>query len=121
MDLVDEQDVTLFELGEDRREITGALECWPRRDVQVHAHLDRNDAGHRCLAQPGWTCEQDVVGWLATLLGCLEHDRQVLFELALTDELRQPFRTKPDVVDVVGLVDRARVDGARIDGAWCIL
>ncbi len=44
VDLVDEQHVAVFELGEDRGEVAGAFECRTRRDVQVHSHLGGHDA-----------------------------------------------------------------------------
>ena len=90
VDLVDEQHVALAELGEDGRQVAGAFERRTRRDVHVHAHLDGNDAGQAGLAEAGWPGEQQVVGRLAAHLGRLEHDGQVLFQLALADELAQP-------------------------------
>ena len=89
MDLVDEQHVAVAELGEDGRQVAGAFERRARGDVHVHAHLDGDDAGQAGLAEAGRPGQQQVVGGLAAHLGCLEHDGEVLFQLALTDELAQ--------------------------------
>ena len=75
VDLVDEEDVALVELGEDRGEVAGALERRARRDVQAHAHLGGDDAGEGGLAQPGRAGEEQVVGGLAPPARRLEDDR----------------------------------------------
>ena len=87
MDLVDEQHVAFVELREDRSEVAGALECGTRRDVEVDAELVRHDSGHRRLAQAGRTRKEQVVRGLAPAAGGLEDDAEVVFQLALPDEL----------------------------------
>ena len=62
VDLVDEQHVAVVELGEDGRQVAGPLERRTGGDVQVHAHLDGDDAGQGGLAEPGRPGEQQVVG-----------------------------------------------------------
>ena len=74
VDLVDEQDVALLELGEDRGQVAGPLERRARRDVQRHAHLGGGDAGQRGLAEPGRAGEQQVVDGLAAPPGRLDDD-----------------------------------------------
>ena len=70
VDLVDEEDVAVVEVGEDRGEVAGPLE---RRAADVmckpDAHLGGDDAGERGLAQPGRAGEQQVVERLAALRG----------------------------------------------------
>ena len=61
--------------------------------MHVHTHLHGDDPGQAGLAEPGRACQQQVVGRLAAHLGGLEHDREVLFQLALADELAQPARS----------------------------
>ncbi len=113
MDLVDEQDVALVELGEDGRQVAGAFERRTGRDVQVHPHLGGDDAGERGLAEPGRPGEQQVVDRLATVAGGLEHDREVLLELALADELGEGTRPQPGVDDLFDVVADARDRGTR--------
>jgi hypothetical protein len=74
MHLIDEQHVALFELGENRRQIPGALECRARSDVELGSHFGCHDAGHRGLTQAGRPRQQQVVGCFVALAGCFEHD-----------------------------------------------
>jgi hypothetical protein len=53
MDLVDEEDVVLLEVGEDRGEVLGLFEHRPRGLAQVHAELVGDDVRERRLAEPG--------------------------------------------------------------------
>ena len=82
----------------------------PGRDVQVHAHLGGDDAGQRGLAEPGRAGEQQVVDGLAAPPRGLEHDREVLLELALADELGERPRPQPGLDDLLGVVGDARVE-----------
>ena len=86
MDLVDEEDITVLELGEDGREVARSFEGRAGRDVELHPHLGGDDAGERGLAQPRRACEEQVVDRLAATPGGLEDDREVLLEFALADE-----------------------------------
>ncbi len=110
VDLVDEQHVAVAELGEDRGQVAGTFERRTGGDVHVHAHLDGDDAGQAGLAEPGRAGQQQVVGRLAAHLGCLEHDREMLFQLALTDELAQPSRPQPGLVGLFDVVGRAGIE-----------
>ena len=92
MDLVDEQHVAFFELGEDRGEVARPFKRRSGCDVQMHAHLDGDNAGHRGFAETGRPSHQQVVGWLAALLRGLEHNREVFFQLALANKLAEPSR-----------------------------
>ena len=64
MDLVDEEHITLAELGEDRREVAGALERRSGGHVEVHTHLGGDDAGERGLSETGWAGEEQVISCL---------------------------------------------------------
>ena len=110
MDLVDEQDVALVELGEDRRQVARAFERRTGRDVQVHTHLGGDDAGKRRLAEPRGAGEEQVVDGLAPVAGGFEHDREMLLDLALTDELGERTWPQADVDDLLGIVADARIE-----------
>src|SRR5882724_4347552 len=84
MDLVDEQYVARLEIGEQRREIAGALEHRPRRLPQVHAHLARDDVRERRLAEPRRTEKQHMVERFAALPRGLDEDLQLSARLLLT-------------------------------------
>ena len=53
VDLVDEEDVALLQVGEQAGDVDLALERRPRRGVHAHAELVGDDAGQRRLAQAG--------------------------------------------------------------------
>ena len=69
VDLVDEQHVAVAELGEDRRQVAGSLQRRAGGDVHLHAHLGRDDAGQRRLAEPWRAGEQEVIDRLAAAAG----------------------------------------------------
>ncbi len=89
MDLVQEQHVARSERGEDRDEISRAFDRrtagHPQRDRQLPCD-DHRQAG---LAQPGWPGQQDVVGRTGAGPRPFQHDRKLLADLLLADELRQ--------------------------------
>ncbi len=98
VDLVDEQDVALVEVGQHRRQVAGPLQRRPRRDPHGHPHLGGDDAGQAGLAQARRAGEQQVVGGLTPPAGGLQEDLQVLAELGLADELLQPAGPQRDLV-----------------------
>jgi hypothetical protein len=110
VDLVDEQDVALLELGEDGGEVAGPLQRRARRDVQRDTHLGRRDAGQGRLAEPRRAGEEQVVDGLAAPAGRLDDDRQVLLQLALADEVGEQPRPQPDLDEVLGLAGDARFE-----------
>ena len=87
-----------------------AFERRARGDVHVHAHLDGDDAGEAGLAEARRAGQQQMVGRLPAHLGRLEHDGQVLFQLALADELAQPPRAKTRLVGLFDVVGGRRIE-----------
>ena len=110
VDLVDEEDITLFELGEDGCQIAGALECRARCDVEVDPHLGGDDAGQRGLAEPWRPGEEEVIDRLPAAASRLEHDREVLLELALADELGQGARSQSGLDHLLDVGGDARLE-----------
>src|SRR4029079_12405019 len=54
--------------------------------------------------------EQQVIGRLTAQLGCLEHDRQVFFQLSLADELAEPSWSQTGLVDLFDIVGGRRIE-----------
>ena len=101
MDLVDEQHVALFEIGEQRGEIAGLGDHRPRRGAEADAEFARDDLRQRGLAEAGRTDEQHVIQRLAALARGLDEDREIGARLRLTDELRQKLRAQRGIADVI--------------------
>src|SRR5215212_9574413 len=104
VDLFYEQEVTLFERGQNSRHVPGFLQRRPARRPDADAQLLVEDAAQRGLAETGRTVEQYVVERLTALLGRLNEDLEVLLERLLPDELVE--RAGPErrlIVPDVGL------------------
>ena len=65
MDLVDEQDVAVLEVGQQRGEIARLGDHRPAGGAEADPHLARQDRGERGLAEAGRAEEQDMVERLA--------------------------------------------------------
>ena len=61
VDFVDEQDVALFEIGEEGCEIAGLGNHRPRRGAEIHAEFARHDLRERGLAEARRAHEQHVI------------------------------------------------------------
>ena len=94
MDLVDEEHVALFEVGEQRREIAGLGDHRARRGAEIDAELARHDLRQRRLAEPRRADEQHVIERLAPSPRRLDEHPEILARLLLADELGKPLRTQ---------------------------
>ena len=86
MDLVDEQDVAVIEVRQQRGKIARSSKNRTRGHPEPHSHLGCDDPGEGGLAETWGACEEQVIHALAALASGLEHDGQVLFELSLPHE-----------------------------------
>ena len=102
MDFVDEQNVALFEIGQQRREIAGLGDHGTGGGAKADAEFARHDLRQRGLAEAGRTDEQHVIQRLVTLARRLDEDREILARLRLADEFRQQLRAQRGVADIVG-------------------
>ena len=94
VDLVDEQHVALFEIGEQRREVAGLGDHRARGGAEIDAELARDDLGERGLAEAGRADQQHVVERLAAALRRLDEDAEIGPRLLLADELGEPLRAQ---------------------------
>ena len=85
MDLVDEEDLARFEIGEDGDHVARFFERRPGGLLHVRAHLVADDAGQRGLAEAGRAEEKDVIDRLLTPARRLQRDFEILFDLVLAD------------------------------------
>jgi hypothetical protein len=90
VDLVDEEDIALAEVGEDAHEIGAPVERRPRRGHERRPHLVRHDGGQGGLAEPRGAREEDMVEGLAPPPRRLHRDAQALDGGALAHVLVEP-------------------------------
>ena len=107
MDLVDEQDRRGLQIGQDRRQVTGALEGRAGRASHARTHLVPQDVGDRGLSETRRAIDHDVVERLAARQGRLNEDPEVGLHLLLADVLFERARPQPEVdAAVVHLQER---------------
>ena len=92
VNFVDEQDVPLFEVGQQGREIAGLGNHRAGRRAEADAHLLGHDLRERRLAETGRAGEQHVIEGVAAALGSLNEDPQVGPRALLPDELVERLR-----------------------------
>ena len=85
VDLVDEEHVVRLEVGQQRREIAGALEHGARGMAQIHAELVRDHVRERRLAEARRPEQQHVVERFAALPCGLDEDRELAADFLLPD------------------------------------
>ena len=87
MHLVDEEDIAPPEACEDSGQIARSIEERPRRCVNLHIELVGDDMCEGRFSESGRAVEKDVIERLATLIGRLYGDTQLLFDFTLTEHL----------------------------------
>ena len=92
MDLVDEQDVARFEIGQQRGQVAGTLQHRAGGLAQVDAHLLGQDMRQRGLAEARRPEDQHVIQRIATATRGLDRDAQLLTHRRLADVVLQPVR-----------------------------
>ena len=104
VDLVDEQHVAVFEIGEQRGEVAGLGDDRTGGRAEIDAELARHDLRQRRLAEARRTDEQHMVERLAAALGRLDEDLEVGARRRLADELVERLRPQRHVGVFAALV-----------------
>jgi len=87
VNLVDEQHVAVFEIGEERGEVSGLGDDWARGRPEIHAKLARDDLRECGLAESRRAGKEHVIERLAPRPGRLDEHLEVRANLSLADEL----------------------------------
>ena len=117
MDLVDEQDRSLFDVGQIGDQVLGRGQGGPAGDLHAHAHVAGDAGGEGRLAQSRRAVEEDMAQRLAALRGGIDGDVQPLVDLALADHVAHPLRAKIAIFVVgnrSGLQDRFAGHGGQV-------
>ena len=110
VDLVDEQDVAVLEIGQQRGEVARLGDHRARGRAEADAHLARKNSGERRLAEPRRAVEQHMVERLAAAFRGVDEDAEILARRLLPDELVEAFRAKRRI-GVLGRALRRRDSG----------
>src|SRR5258708_6635787 len=102
VDLVYEEHVPGLQVGEERRQVAGALDHRAGRRVKSDPHLPRHDLRERGLAEARRPVEQHVIEGLAPRPRRLHEDAEVLPGLALPHELVEAQGTERRLARVLG-------------------
>lgn len=113
MNFIDEQNVALLQVGEQRRQIAGLGDHRPRGRAKADAEFARDDLRQRGFPQTGGTDEQHVIERLFSFSSRVDEYLQVGAGLALTNELGQLLRPQRGVAHIVG-VALGRDDAGRL-------
>jgi len=85
MDLIDEQHVMRFEVGQQCGKVTSTFQHRPRSVADIDPHFARDDLRQRGLAQPRRAEQQHVIERLAALLRGMDEYLQLPAYLFLSD------------------------------------
>ena len=90
VDLVEEEDLALAQVGEDGGEVALNLQGGAGGLLEADVELVGDDGGERGFAQAGRAEEQHVVERFAAGFGGFERDGELLLGFGLADEFREP-------------------------------
>ena len=102
VDLVDEQDVAVLEIGQQSGEVARLGDDRARGGAEADPHFARQDPGERGLAEAGRAEEQHMVERLAARFRRIDEHPQIVARALLPDELVEALRPKRGI-GVLGL------------------
>ncbi len=94
VDLVEEEDLALAEVGEDGGEVALDLEGGAAGLLEAYVEFVGDDGGEGGFAQAGRAEEEDVVEGFTAGFGGLEGDFKLLLGFGLADEFAEPARAE---------------------------
>ena len=101
MDLIDEEDVALPELGQDRREVSRSFQRRTRGDMKLHLAFGGDDSREGRLAESRRASEEQMIDHLGTASRRLQDNLEVLLQFSLTDELVERPRSETAINRIV--------------------
>ncbi len=90
MDLINEQHIAGFQIGQDRRQITCLGQDRARGHAEIHPQFACHDLRQGGLAQARGTVKQGMIHRLATTARTFNKDPQIRPGLSLANELGNP-------------------------------
>ena len=94
MDLVDEKNVSVLEIGQQGHEVPRLLDERSRTGFDIYGKFVRHDVRERRLAEARRPIGQEMIHRLATCAGCLHGDPELIQDLLLAHVLGEAPRPK---------------------------
>jgi len=94
VNLVDEKNVALLQVGEQRCQVTGAFHNRPGRAFEVDTHFESDDMCQGRFPESWRTAEQDVIDRITAMPCRFDQDTEIFFNLLLANVLIQRSRTQ---------------------------
>ena len=94
MNFIDEQNIAVRQISQNRRQIARFLNRRAAGHTQICAHFISNHRRHGRLAKPRRAVQQHMVKRLAALFGSSNRQFQILFQPLLPDVFRKTLRTQ---------------------------
>ena len=91
MNFVNKQDVVLFQIGQQRRQVFGLFQHRAAGLAQVHTQFVSDDVRQRSFAQSGWAKQQHMVQRLVAFFSRANEDLQLLTHFGLAYVLVEQF------------------------------
>lgn len=91
VDLVDEQDIVRFKIGQNGCQVARPFNCRAGGDLKIDPHLIGDDRRQSGLAQTGRAVKEEVLQMFPAGAGGVKMDLQVFFELGLADKVLESF------------------------------
>ncbi len=110
MNFVDEENFALLQITQDADQIELLLQHRARGLLDVHAEFGGDDSGERGFTQSRRAIEQHMIHRFAALLGGLDGDREILFDLRLAREIGQARRAQSGLELPLVFLQRCRND-----------
>ena len=107
VDLVDEQHIARFQIGQDGGQIARPRQHRTRGHAKPHPQFARHDLRQRGLAKARGAMKQDMIHRLAPAARAFDEYAQIGPRFGLTDEIGQRLRTQ-SAVDIFGQGRRAQ-------------
>jgi len=89
MNLVDEQHIASFQVGQQGGQIAGSFQHRTGSRAQVHLQFVGHDVGQRCFAESGRAKDQQMVECLTAFGGGLDENLHLFVNRGLSDIFRQ--------------------------------
>jgi hypothetical protein len=102
VDFINKKYIVGFEVGEDGRQVAGALDSRPGGRLDTDAYLGGDDMGQAGLAEAGRTVKENMIEGFAAAFGCRDGNLEVVLGLVLPDKIGQG--TRPEAVFQGGII-----------------